>query len=536
MAKSGVIDLLQRKSKEELASAGLGEEEEKPKQSQADILIELALSSAFLFHDDLQETFARIGVNGHGEIWSTRSQFFKRWLVGKYYGKTGKAPNGEAITQALNVIEAKAFFEGPGKKLSLRVAAHDGAFWYDLADSTWRVVQITSDGWKVTNKPPILFRRYKNTAPQVEPIAEKDGLWRLFDFINLPKLEDRYLLMIYIVTCLIPDIPHVIPPFAGEKGAAKSTTLRVLRRLVDPANRELLTLPNDKNELALLLSSNYMPAFDNLDNLQGWQSDILCCAATGGGISKRTLYTDSDETILSFLRCVTLNGISLVANRSDLLDRSILFELERIPPEKRREESEFWEEFMKARPYILGAAFDALSGAMRIYPTVKLSSLPRMADFCRWGYAVAEALGIGGEYFLRAYQDNIGRANEEAINSNPVATALLAFMASRTEWEGTARGLLDSLQSVARDECINTMSKAWPQEANALSRRLKHAKSNLMDSGITYEQYRESGGNRTRKLIFRKVAKVSSQLSHSVQPSSEAGLWRDDTGDDMQMQ
>jgi len=76
-----------------------------------------------------------------------------------------------------------------------------------------------------------------------------------------------------------------------------------------------------------------------------------------------------------------LNGINLVASRDDLLDRSVLFRLDRIGKEWRKTESEFWQEFEQDRPFILGAIFDALAGALRIYPQVKLPALPRMADF-----------------------------------------------------------------------------------------------------------------------------------------------------------
>ncbi|MBF7084187.1 bifunctional DNA primase/polymerase [Desulfallas sp. Bu1-1] len=480
------------------------------KKGQADLLIELA-ESAVLFHDDLQEPFALVEVDGHGEIWPLKSKFFKRWLKYQFYKQAGKSPTSDAVNQALGVIEGKACFEGPEHKLNLRVAEHNNAFWYDLADNQWRAVKITPDGWRIVDRPPILFRRHKNTAPQVEPREARDGIWRLLDFVNLKNKADKYLLAVYIVTCLIPNIPHAIPPFYGEKGAAKSTALRVLRRIVDPARQELLTLPKDKNELVLQLAHNYMPAYDNLDGLQPWQSDLFCCAATGGGISKRELYTDDEEVILSFRRCVTLNGINLVANRSDLLDRSILFELERISPDKRREESEFWQEFEKARPYIMGGIFKTLARAMRIYPTVKLDKLPRMADFCRWGYAVAEALGIGGEVFLDAYQDNISRANEEAIAGSPVAAAVVALMRGRNEWSGTATALLSTLDKVAETERINTKGKGWPRAANALSRRLRQVKNNLLDAGIVYDVTRNE--NNSVHIIIRKVSENISGTS-----------------------
>ena len=250
----------------------------------------------------------------------------------------------------------------------------------------------------------------------------------VLDFLPPMSEHDRLLVQVYLVTCLVPDIPHPIPVISGQKGAAKSTLSRVLRRLVDPAQEELLSLPNDPNELALLLARNYLPAFDNLDGIQPWQSDMLCRASTGGGITKRKLYTDDEEVVLSFRRCVVLNGIQPGVTRPDLLDRTIPFHLERMEPGQRKEEREFWAAFEAVRPRLVGAMFDALSQAMHRYPTVHLPALPRMADFCRWGYAVADALGLGGAAFLQAYTDAIGAQNTAAIENHAVAAAVIALL------------------------------------------------------------------------------------------------------------
>ncbi len=75
------------------------------------------------------------------------------------------------------------------------------------------------------------------------------------------------------------------------------------------------------------------------------------------------------------------------------MDRSILLHLERIDPIKRKDEEKLWKDFEEVKPEILGGIFDVISKAMSIYPSVKLSLLPRMADFGKWGYAIAEALG-----------------------------------------------------------------------------------------------------------------------------------------------
>jgi hypothetical protein len=111
-----------------------------------------------------------------------------------------------------------------------------------------------------------------------------------------------------MVTKFIPDIAHPIDVIHVKKGASKTTSMKKDRSIVDPAVRDVVSMPTSKEDLELILSNNYMPCFDNLDNITPEKSDMLCIAATAGGFSKRTLYSD-DETILYFKEPVSLNGI-----------------------------------------------------------------------------------------------------------------------------------------------------------------------------------------------------------------------------------
>lgn len=505
--------------------------EDNKRESQADALIRIATTEAFLFHDDTKDGYAALPINGHRETWPLRGKFFRQWLVRRYYEQTEKSPNNEAIRQALNVVEARAVFDGPEIKLSLRVAEYEDALWYDLADEVWRAVKITPDGWDVVDNPPILFRRFKNTAAQVLP-QRGGSLELLRKYINLQDDEAWTLLIAAIVQMFIPNIPHAIPVFYGDKGAAKTTAQRVIRKLIDPAHRDTMTLPSDKNELALMLMTNYAPCFDNLDGLSTWQSDMLCQAATGGGISKRELYTDTEEVILSFLRCPMLNGINLVASRDDLLDRSVLFKLERIDENERKTENEFWQEFERDRPYILGAIFDVLAKALQIYPNVKLPALPRMADFAQWGYAIMEAVSGSGDEFLKAYRKNIADAVEEAVTNDVVGAAIVEFMDGKDEWQGTATELLEALNELPS---VNEKDKAWPKRPNTLARRLNRIKSALADYGIRLEEYREPGFDRTRLLKISKniVLTVPTVLKTPEAPKNK-GFSEDDIKDDIE--
>ena len=192
---------------------------------------------------------------------------------------------------------------------------------------------------------------------------------------------------------------------------------------------------------------------------------------------------------------VSLNGVNMVVTKPDMLDHSLLLELDRLSASERKTERELWDDFNMDKPMILGMVFSILSKAMRLFHTIKLDKLERMADFTLWGYAIAEAAGIGGEKFLAAYLRNQNRANDEAVEAHPIAYSIVKFMDTQTEWIGTATDLLKKLVMVAHDEEIDTKSYMWVKQPNQLSRRIREVKSNLEQKGLHIE-IKNNGGNR----------------------------------------
>lgn len=484
---------------------------EEKKKSASEILVDLAqaVPGATFFQDDVGEAFAAFDVGGHREIHKIKSQHFRLLLTEWYFDETGKAPSAESMNQALGVLEMMAIRRGGQKKLQLRVAQYDGSMYYDLADEAWRAVKVSPGSVTIVDKPPILFKRTRSMSPQVTPYFG-GKLSLLLNHVRLASMMDKLLLLVYIVTCFVAGIPHPILVVSGEKGAAKTTLARMVRAIVDPSARAIITMPTNVRDLSLNLANNYMPSYDNIDYISAEKSDLLCTAATGGGFSNRTLYTDTDETIVEFQRCVSLNGIAVAATRPDLLDRTLVIELQRIDESERKEESAVWEAFERDRPLIVGGALRLLSLAMEVYPTVKLPKLFRMADFTRWGYAIAEAAGVpgGGNRFLEAYQANIERANTEAIECHPIAAAVIALMdrlemkQQKNKWTGSVTDLLETLERVALTERINTRTKIWPKGAHILSRRLTEVKSNLEKKGILFD-IRNTGN--AKEITIEKV-------------------------------
>lgn len=483
---------------------GNGHDHDQPKAAASSVAVALIAigECTTLFHDERGDAYALTKDEVQRTL-RVRGREFRRWLCRRFYDATKRAANGEAIAAALNVLEAQACFSGKRIALENRFAFDGSVIWIDLCDEKWRAIKVTKDKWEIIDKPPALFRRYSHQQPLPEP--ESGGkLDDLFKFLNV-ALTDKRLITGWAPTIMIPGIPRPAVCFTGPQGSAKTTAARKLRSLVDPSAVESLDLGRCPNELAQALDHHAVPFFDNLTKIQPWQSDLLCRAITGGGFSKRELYSDAEDIIFAFKRPLLLTGISVPAAAPDLLDRTILIEFGHIEESKRKSEQEVWRTFNEARPRLFGALLDALSGAMRVFPEIALKRLPRMADFSHWGAAVAEACGTGQRTFIRAMFDNVKRQTDEIIESNPFALAIRDFMKDRLdEWEGTATELLAMLEKLSR----SPKSSGWPRNERSVGHELNNLQAPLANIGIQIKRKRTGRA----RLIFLKSIEQTARI------------------------
>jgi len=476
-------------------------EEKKRKVTAADVLVTLARKNVTTFFTDQYDVaYARYIVQDHFEHHPIKGKFFKSWLQRLFYLATGRAANMEAINQALETIEAIARFGGSGTiELYNRVCMKDGAIYYDLCNEMWQTVRITSEGWEIVTNPPILFRRLAHQQAQVLPKKEGDinDLYSLLDGIK--DEESKILVILWLVACFIPDFPHAALVLSGEQGSGKTSLTRMLKTIIDPSKVDTLTLHGETEELIQTLSHHWVAGFDNLSILRKEVQNTFSRAVTGSGFSKRKLYTDEDDVILNLKNCLILNGINYPTTTPDLLDRCLLIGMRRLENSgKIKKENELQRQFQAALPFILGGVFNVLSGAIKIKERINLSNLPRMADWCEWCYAIAEAMGVGGEQFLEAYYSNMDHRNQEIIASNPISEALVTFMNDKLDWQGTPSELLDELELIVNER--TRKSKGWPKDVRWLIRRLNILKTNLREAGIEFEVSR----SRERRIhLFR---------------------------------
>ena len=448
------------------------------KKSKATVLIEIG-EKLEKFYDSNGETYVVLPISGHKEIWAMKSKKFKEWLSSQYYKLSKSGMDRSSVNDALSTLAAMAKDEGSERQIHFRIAGYNDKIYIDLCDQTWRVIEVDSGGWRVLDLSPVMFVRNKGMKALPEP--EAGGcIAPLWKYLNIEE-KHRPLVLGYLIAAFRPKGPYPILVLIGEQGTAKSTFVKILRLLIDPSTVPLRSPPKDERDFLVSATNNWMVALDNLSGIRDWLSDSICRLATGGGFSTRELYTDTDEVLVEVQRPVIVNGIDDVATRPDFAERSILLNLQPIPPNKRITERSLWGNFSQHHSIILGGLLDALSSAMRNIKSVRLDTPPRMADFVEWAMA-AEMGVVEMTGFLDAYNENQNAVTVAGVEASPVGKSVMTFMENKDKWNGTMSDLYRELELIISDDVKK--SKACPKAPGWLSNKLRRLGSSLRKIGI----------------------------------------------------
>lgn len=407
----------------------------------------------------------------------------------------GRIPSASALTDALTVLEGRA----AGKDLEpvfLRLGRHEDGIVLDLGTSGGRCVVIGGGSWRREPHSPVLFRRTKLTSPIPEPIHDGDGLDKLRDLLNTEEKEFR-LIVGWLISALVPDIPHPILALRGEQGAAKSSTARMVVNLIDPSPAPLRSVPRDMKSWAVAASASWAVALDNISTIPGWLSDTLCKAVTGDGYVDRVLYSDDDVTVLAFRRAIVLTSIDPGSLAGDLAERLLVVELQPILDTKRRAEAEIHEAYEDSRPAILASLLDLLGHVLAILPALKIDRLPRMADFAR---VLAALDQIQQWNTLDDYLSASADVAVDVVEGDPFAHAVAELVKTTGAWEGTATKLLADLVTP------EPVPKTWPKDSTRAGGLLKRIAPVLRQLGMEVTESRSPDRNRARLYSIKQGA------------------------------
>lgn len=441
-------------------------------------IVDFVCKNCTLFTDCNGEVYAQIlETRTYQHI---RARPFRDWLSAKIYRELERVSSDGVLNESITTLSGIGRHDGQLIDVRVRTAGKSGSYWLDLAQPNCaNVVCVDAGGWRIEAMPDgLAFVRPSSMQPLPMPVAG-GNIQELWEFLNVPE-HSRLLVLTWLVEFLRPETPYPVLEILGEQGCAKSTMQDLLRQIVDPNACNLRSAPRATEDIFISALGAGCVSFENISFLSPAQQDALCIVATGGGASRRKLYSDADESIITVKAPVMLNGIAVAVTAQDLVDRTITVELEII--KIRREINEIRADFENARPRILGALLTIASRALTILPEMKLppDQRPRLVEFALLGMAVAIAAGYSPADFLAQFQAGRQEALARTLDASPVATAVMELIERRPQGiTDTAKQILAALEQIAPNR-----GDAWPRTPKGLGDALRRAAPALRQVGI----------------------------------------------------
>jgi hypothetical protein len=382
------------------------------------------------------------------QIYPIKSSSVRMWLVGKAMEKEGRAISNSLMENIVSIFQgvcqmgeetptelAKRFgASGSGSSMCLHINMGD----------RMNAVRVDKDGVAIVKEAPVKFSQSKLQMPQLLPNLEADisDIERVLKYTNFKTIHDEILFLTYLVGCMFPRYKRPMIILGGEFGSGKTTHLQIAKTLIDPSfNGQYhprdggLLLSSDAESVEGLIQHAQWAAtlfLDNLSHLRIPVSDLLCSFITGGGTSVRALYTNNEQFPMIANPLVGINGITLVADRPDLLSRSIIFEV--VKPKSYRTDGELWGEFNIDRPYILGAMYQLASMAIGVMDESKFEDVTRLGEYDTICRVVAGFMGYTDAQYMEAIAESDRRRKQGATEGSVVAQSIQVWFAKMVAW------------------------------------------------------------------------------------------------------
>lgn len=439
--------------------------------------------------------------DGQRRTFEVDSQEFVEWMTAAYYLTTNRAPSDRHIKDAQGVFRAKALVHKKVYPVFQRAARIENEVWVDTGRDDGAYLHIMPGRYEVTYSCPHRFIRPRGMLPLPLP-KEGGNLWELFDHVNVPE-ADRPVVLMYLLAVFGSRGAYPILAFIGEQASAKTTTAKLLKRLLDPSAASERAQPNNPKDVYIGAKNAKILYYDNVSYVGREVSDALCQLSTGGNFASRALYTNGDEYVMWGHNPVMLTAIRHVITAADLGSRSLLVQPEPIPATETRTLSDIVANFDEAHPRLLGAYLRVLAEALTAEASVPTSGLPRLADAMRLAIAAEAALGLDPGSMLAAYTTNRRRVVGAEVEASSLVRVLReAVDEAGGPLVGSAGELLEQLtvRYLPTPGGFNRPRPTdWPGSPRAFADALREQASSLREVGIKATPSQTSGSN-SRKV------------------------------------
>ncbi len=447
------------------------------------------LGAVCLFHNN-GGVYAKIKKT----VTPIKSTSFNEWLTATYCNmhQEKKHITNDRLNCAIKTCNETTLQHGKEESIYKRIAGVDGDLYINLKNKDRQLVKIEKGGSfeVIDNTGEVNFKEIRSAKAMALPSKTGDfNLLRKYINCNDDSWE---LIKGFILACFMDKPPYPILVLCGGAGTGKTTLTKLLKRIIDPNSAETVGTKKDLRNIPPMTNNNHLLCIDNNSFINDELSDLLCRVAYGEQDSERRLHTNDEQVIYEYGLPMVINGINNNISRSDLLDRSIVVELQKL--NNSQDEIDLYANFEINRPGIMTGLFTLLAhGKARRDQTAPRAGY-RYTHMVRWIEACTNS-----DRFAKVYQHNIQESQEILLHDDPLGGVLLEWIEllkseGKHEWNGTMTELLKELS-------VFTIGKPSvseiPKAPNALSRELTRLIKPLEQCGIRYT----NGHNGTNRLI-----------------------------------
>lgn len=358
-------------------------------------------------------------------------------------------------------------------------AARPGAIY--LSNGPGRLVRVQADGFEELDNgiDGVLFTKGATLAPWkfTEPI-DPFGACTLFRGLSATAGHGPLLAKLWAMS--LPTNPRNKPPLclAGGVGSGKTRFAIGLCELfgMPPDGRVVKIEEGGERDFWPVLDSGGICILDNADTRAKWLPDALAAASTGGGQTKRRLYTDG-ETVVMRPRAwiaITTSRPDTFAGDAGLADRLLVVRMARREGDTM--DNELSAEIAANRAAGLTWLCGMIAQALGDSATPPGSLNRRHPDFGKFAFRLGRALGLEEET-VAALSAAESDKSLFCLESDAVGSSVLAFVNSRGKFTGGAGDLVSAMKEAGhlpQDSSLTPkglgrrLESLWPHLASVL--------------------------------------------------------------------
>jgi hypothetical protein len=457
--------------------------------------------------------------NGDRQLMDMEQNGFARFLT-----ETFNLSSTEAVFKfVLNISQANVARRGiladiqtlsyyDPKTATVAVSNGGGGIWIRGSNKKWIEGNNGENGILFLTDPD-------NSSWSPEFGKEGESLRWLLELIPFSEefleLEDaQTFLLVWLLHQFFPLLrrTRMIPAFLGPHGSGKTTTCRLIGRLLVGENFDVSGLRREKEDAFIAAMTNrVVHAVDNADTRIDWLEDALARYATGERYRLRRLYTTNEE-ISYFPRAILmLTSRDPHFHRPDVSERLLPFHLSRL--EQFLDEERISQEMANKRGLIWGDILNHIGMAADALALGPAPGMPfRMADFAAFGWRILRIKGKEGEW-LKAVKELDRSQMSFAAEGDGMISALGVLLEAEPEIGPiSVAQLYTKSQEIAANQGFSI-----PRSVDGFGKKLT-SQRRVIESELNVT-YSEDRGHRRKRWITLK-RKGSSTIPSPSSPTS----------------